>query len=163
VTRGEDETKQIVAHVVVDRGLDVGHVRFLFELDFVTELFVFALEPLVSTERIDRAMLRRGHEPRARIVRHARLRPTFERRHERILRELFRPPDVAHDPREARDEPGRLDPPDRVDRAVRFRGLHGGDLSMFHAGRNPARTGHFLWRGKAGPPSKAVWASCDRG
>ena len=63
-------------------------------------------------------MLRGGHEPGARVVRDARLRPLLERGDQRVLRELFGQADVAHDPRQAGDEPGRLDPPDRVDRAM---------------------------------------------
>ena len=48
------------------------------------------------------------------------LGPAFERGDERILRQLFREPHVAHDPREAGDQLRLLDPPDRFDRAVRF-------------------------------------------
>ena len=55
------------------------------------------------------------------IVRDAGLRPLLERRDERVLREVLGEPDVAHDPREPRDELRRLDPPDRLDRAVRVR------------------------------------------
>ena len=54
---------------------------------------------------VDRAMLRGGHEPGARIVRDARLRPLLERGDERVLRELLGEADVAHDPREPGDEP----------------------------------------------------------
>ena len=51
-------------------------------------------------------MLRRGHEPGARVVRDARLRPLLERGDERVLREILGQADVAHDAREAGDEPG---------------------------------------------------------
>ena len=54
---------------------------------------------------VDRAVLRGGHEPGARVVRDARLRPLLERGDERVLRELLGEADVAHDPREAGDEP----------------------------------------------------------
>jgi hypothetical protein len=64
---------------------------------------------------IDRPMFRGGHEPRAGIVRHTRRRPPFERGDERVLRQLFGHPDIAHDPREAGDQPGGLNPPDCVD------------------------------------------------
>ena len=70
-------------------------------------------------------MLRGGHEPGARVVRDARLRPLLERGDESVLRELLGEADVAHDPREAGDEPGRLDPPDRVDRAMGVGSRHG--------------------------------------
>ena len=52
------------------------------------------------------------------IVRDARLGPLFERGDQSVLREILGEADVAHDPREAGDEPGRLDPPDRVDGAM---------------------------------------------
>ena len=44
-------------------------------------------------------------------------RPLLQRRHERLLREVLGDADVAHEPGEAPDEPGGLDPPDGVDRA----------------------------------------------
>ena len=84
----------------------------------MTELLVLALEQLVPAEVVDRAMLRGGHEPGARVARDARLRPLLERGDERILREVLGKTDIAHDPRETGDEPRRLDPPDRVDRAM---------------------------------------------
>ena len=59
------------------------------------------------------------------LSRDARLRPLLERGDERVLRELLGQADVAHDPREAGDEPRRLDSPDRVDRAVRVGSRHG--------------------------------------
>ena len=55
---------------------------------------------------------------RPRVVRHARLGPLLERRHERVLGELLRHPDVPHDACEPGDQPCRLDPPDGVDRAA---------------------------------------------
>src|SRR5947207_418823 len=61
---------------------------------------------------VDGAMLRRRHEPRARIVRDARLGPLLERGDERILREVFRDADVADDARQTGDESGGLDPAD---------------------------------------------------
>src|SRR6266540_1729292 len=82
------------------------------------ELLLFALEPLVAAEPIDRAMLRSGHEPGARFIRDTRLGPLLESRDEGVLREVFRGTHVAHDPRESRDESWRLDPPYRIDRAM---------------------------------------------
>ena len=80
---------------------------------------------LFRRRMIDRTMLRGGHEPGARIVRDARLRPLLERGDERVLREVLGQADVAHDPRKAGDEPRRLDPPDRVDRAMGVGSRHG--------------------------------------
>src|ERR1700722_7672728 len=67
-------------------------------------------------------MLRRGHEPGARIIRDARLWPTFESGDECILCEVFRKTDITHHAREAGNEPGRLDSPDGVDRAMNVGG-----------------------------------------
>src|SRR5271170_1641382 len=63
-------------------------------------------------------MLSCGHEPGARVVRDARLRPLFERGDESILSEVLGETDIAHDSRQAGDEPRRLDPPDCVDGAM---------------------------------------------
>src|ERR1700682_2965138 len=65
-------------------------------------------------------MFRGAHEPGSRFVRNARLGPLFERSNQGILSELLREADVAHDSRESRDQPGGLDPPDRVNRAMRI-------------------------------------------
>ena len=87
-------------------------------LELAAELLVLALEQRCVGAAVDRAVLGGGHEPGARVVRDARLRPLLERGDERVLRQLLGEADVAHDPREPGDEPGRLDPPDRLDGAV---------------------------------------------
>ena len=122
---GEHEAQQVVADVVVERGVEIRHGHLLLRLELVAELLVLALEQLAPAQQVDRAMLGGGHEPGARVVRDARLRPLLERGDQRVLRELLGQADVAHDPREAGDEPGRLDPPDRVDRAVGVGSRHG--------------------------------------
>ena len=43
-------------------------------------------------------------------------RPALERRDQRVLRQVLGQPDVADQPRQAGDEAGGLDPPDRLDR-----------------------------------------------
>src|SRR2546428_8161729 len=101
------------------RCVDISHGTFLLRLELAPELPVLALEELVAAPEVDRPMLRRGHKPRAWVVRDARLRPLLERGDESVLRELFGQTDVAHDPRETGDDPGRLDPPDRLDGSIR--------------------------------------------
>jgi hypothetical protein len=86
---------------------------------------VLALEPLASPELIDCPVLRRGHQPRAWIPRDAGLRPLLERGNERVVGEVLRESYVADDSREAGNEPGRLDSPDRVDRAMNIGSRHG--------------------------------------
>jgi hypothetical protein len=106
MTGYEYEAQEVVADVIVDRGLEIRRGQLLLDLELATELLVLALEPLVAAEEIDRTMLRGGHEPGARVVRDARLRPPLERHDERLLGELLGQPDVAHHPREPGDEPG---------------------------------------------------------
>jgi hypothetical protein len=67
---------------------------------------------------VDRPALRRRHQPGAGTCRHAIRRPLLERGDQRVLRQLLGEADVAHDPGEPGDQPGRLDPPDRIDASV---------------------------------------------
>ena len=75
----EHEAQEVVAHVIVEGRVEIRHGQLLLRLELATELLVLALEPLVSAQEIDRAMLRGGHEPGARVVRDARLGPLLER------------------------------------------------------------------------------------
>ena len=105
----------------------------------MADFLVLALVQLAATQAVDAAMLGRGHQPGARIVGHAGSGPLFERGDECVLRELFGNADIAHDAREAGDEPGRLDPPDRVDFAMDVGSRHG--FRSDHLAAVPAR----LW------------------
>ncbi len=69
MTGREHEAQEIVADVIVERGgqLPLGTLLAGFEL--VPELGVLALEQLAAAQDIDGAMLRRGHEPGAGVVR----------------------------------------------------------------------------------------------
>src|ERR1043166_2670421 len=124
MTGGEDQAQQVVADVIVQRGVEVRHGQLLLDLELATELLVLALEHLASTQPVDRAILRGGHEPGARVVRNARLRPLLQCGDECVLRELLGKTDVSHDPRQAGDDPRRLDPPNRVDRAMGIGSRH---------------------------------------
>ena len=64
----EHQTQQVVAHVIVERRVEVGRGRLLFDLELMAELLVLPFEQLAAAEEIDGAVLRRGHEPRARVV-----------------------------------------------------------------------------------------------
>src|SRR5438132_9163937 len=70
-------------------------------------------------------MLRGGHKPGTRVVRDARLRPLLERGDQSVLRELFGQTHITDAPRENSNDRGGLDPPDRVDRAMRMGSRHG--------------------------------------
>ncbi len=108
------------------RGVEIRRGSLLLGLELASRApRACARAAVLRRSTVDRAMLRGGHEPGARVVRDARLRPLLERGDERVLREILGQADVAHDPRETGDEPGRLDPPDRVDRAMRIGCRHG--------------------------------------
>ena len=113
----EHQAEQVVPDVVLVCDSEVRLPR-LPRLDLASELLLLALEHLVAAQAVDAATLGGGHEPGARIVRDARLRPLLERGHEGLLREVLGPPDVAHHSRETGDEAGRLDAPDGVDGAM---------------------------------------------
>ncbi len=125
VTAGEDQPQQIVANVIIDHDIERVDRGLLLRLELAVELLVFAFDPRVASQKIDRAPFRRGHEPRAGIPRNARLGPLLERRHQGVLGEVFGRSDIPHDPCQAGNHGGRLDAPDRVDDAVGFRGRHG--------------------------------------
>src|SRR5207302_6507620 len=113
-----------------------------------SELFVLALERLTPPDQIGRSVLGRRHQPGSRPLRHAGDGPLLERGNERVLRELLGGPDVADEASQPGDEPGRLDPPDRFDRAVR---LFGGAFASRIYGPSPL-THPRAWRSR-GPRS----------
>ena len=98
--------------------LDPGCVFFENAQDLVRDILMFAIHHVVTPEAIDRAALGDCHEPRGGVLRNAAVGPLLQRRNEGILREFFREPDIAHEPRQAGDESRRLDAPDRVERAL---------------------------------------------
>ena len=118
VTGGEDQAQQVVAERVGDLGGEVGRVRLAAQLQVAPELLGLAPVHVGAAHAVDRAVLGRGHQPGAGVVGDAGLRPLLERRDQRLLREVLGEADVAHEAREARDQPRGLDPPDRIDRAL---------------------------------------------
>src|SRR5712691_13570530 len=85
MTGREHEAQEVVADVVLRRGLEVCQRRLPPGLQLATQLLVLALEPLAPAQPVDGAMLRGGHEPGARVVRDPRLRPPLERDDESVL------------------------------------------------------------------------------
>ena len=86
----------------------------------MAQLIVLLLDQLLSTEPVDRAMLRRGHQPGARFVGNAVLRPLLERCDERVLSEL------ANEVSASRSKPRFLD--------VTAYGIHKGTVVVRLAG-----------------------------
>jgi hypothetical protein len=103
-----------------------------------------------AAQRVDRAVLRGRHQPRARLV-DALGRPLLERGDERVLRELFRDADVAHEPREPRDQARRLDPEDRFDRPPGF-----GVVGRAHGRRSQHLLGYVRKRILLSPCARAA-------
>ena len=100
---GEDEAQEVVADIVVERGVEIRRGLLLLGLELAAKLVVLALGELASAQAVDCAMLGGGHEPGARVVRDARLRPALERSDQRVLGELLGQADVAHHAGEAGD------------------------------------------------------------
>src|SRR5262245_22438976 len=67
--------QEIVADLVIKRGVEIGQRRFLLDFEFVAEFPMLALEQLVTAEEIDRPMFCSGHEPGPRLVGNTRPRP----------------------------------------------------------------------------------------
>ena len=120
MARHEDEAEEVVPDVFVGGHLEVNALTS--PLDVTTDLLVLALERLSAADQIDRLMLRGPHQPGAWLLRHAGDGPLLERCHQGVLRKLFGRCEVADDASQPGHEPGRLDAPDRFDRAVRLGG-----------------------------------------
>jgi hypothetical protein len=118
VTRNENEPQQIVADIVVYRGVEIRNGRLLPRVELTTQLLVLPLGHGVAPQHVDRAMLRGTHQPGAWVVGDSRLRPLLERGDESVLRQVFGNTHVPHDPGKSRDEFRGLDSPDRLDGAM---------------------------------------------
>ena len=115
----EDEAEEIVLDLLADR---VQVQAFLSPLDFASDLFMLALERLAAPDQVSGAVLRGPHEPGGRPLGNALGGPLLERGDKGVLCELLGGPDLPDDASQPGDEPGRLDAPDRFDRAMRFGG-----------------------------------------
>ena len=117
MARHEHEAQEIVAHVVVVRSGQRRECRVAVRIEVTADLLVLSTEGRPPAQPINRPVLRDCHQPGRRVPRHALGRPLLECRDERVLGELLGHPDVADGPSQGRDEPRRLDPPHRIDRA----------------------------------------------
>ena len=66
----EDQPQHVVADIVVQRGVEIGH-RLLLGFQLPRQSRVLTFEHLVAPEVIHGAALGGGHEPGAGFVRHA--------------------------------------------------------------------------------------------
>jgi len=102
-------TKDAAAAATVRRLRDwIGMVfqfHCLFEHLTVIDNLCLAPVHVRAAQAVDRAMLGRGHQPGAGVVGDAGLWPLFQRRDQRLLREVLGQADVAHETRQTGDEP----------------------------------------------------------
>jgi hypothetical protein len=96
MARGEDEPQHVIIDHLIQRVLGVSK-PLLLPLQLAGTLFMLLYEHAAAPQRIDRAPLRRLHQPCPGIVRDAFLGSNFEGSHERILRQFLGDADViAH-------------------------------------------------------------------
>ena len=109
--------KHFVANIVVERGVEIGHGLLLLR-HIGGDDVVFAGKHPVSPHMVQGAILGARHQPSTGFLRNARHRPMLERGEQGFLRQILGKRHVAQHPRQARDQPGLFDPPDREDRAM---------------------------------------------
>jgi hypothetical protein len=88
-------------------------VGTLLALDGPAELRDLDGEPVVAAQPVDRPVLRRGHQPTGRVLRHAASRPLLQGGDQGVLRQLLGEPDIAHQAGQRGDDAARLQPPHR--------------------------------------------------
>ena len=106
---------------VVQHGVELGGSAVLRRFQFAAEQVQLAAEPFVPADLVDGPVLGGEHEPGAGVGRDALGRPLLQRGDEGVLRQFLRQADVPDQPGQAGDDPGRLEPPHRLDRAMRRR------------------------------------------
>ena len=112
----EHEAEEVVADFLFDRVVHVDAISS--QLEVASYLLLFSFERLAAADEVERAVLRGAHQPGSRLLGHAFGRPLLERGDEGVLGQLLGRADVADHARQPGDEPGRLDAPDRLDRAM---------------------------------------------
>ena len=122
---GEDEAQEVVADVVVEGRVEIRHRHFLRPRARGRAPRACARSSVFRRKRSMARCFAVAMSQAPGLSGHARLRPLLERGDQGVLGQLLGQADIAHDPRETGDEPGRLDPPDRVDRAMGIGSRHG--------------------------------------
>jgi hypothetical protein len=88
----------------------------LLPFQFACNGFVLLQEHLATTQRVDRAPLCRGHQPRSGVFGDAFFGPEFERSDQGILGQFFCDADIVGDSGDGSDEPCGLDLPHGLNR-----------------------------------------------
>ena len=102
----EHQPEEIVADVVIDRHVTLGHGEILLDLEIAPDHVVLLRQERLPTHEVDRPPPADGHEPGARVVRDTLRGPLLERRDERVLGEILGEAHVADDASQPGDEPG---------------------------------------------------------
>ena len=117
--------EQIVAHVVVQRVVQRGHLVAPPGLDLVAELFVPAVQHRAAPQVVERPVFRGAHQPRGGIARHAFGRPLLEGRHQCVLGQFLRHAHIANQACQCGDDFRGFHPPHRFDGAMDVGSRHG--------------------------------------
>ncbi len=118
MARGEDEPQDVVIDHLIERALQRISKPLLLPLQVAGDLLVLLYEHAAAPQRIDRAPLRRRHQPCPGPVRDACFGPDVEGSRERILRQLLGNADVVGDASNRGDEACGLDLPNGLDRLM---------------------------------------------
>ncbi len=123
MARGEDEPKQLIADVVIQCGIQIGH-GLLLDFHVERDQRVVAREHPAAAQMIERPPLGGRHQPRARLFRNAGRGPPLEGDQQCFLRQILSQRHIAQQPRQAGDQSRVLDAPDREDCAMGVSGRH---------------------------------------
>ena len=112
----EDQPQEVVADLVgtgrVERVNEIRHDQRLLGLEVLADLVQLGLQHLVAAQPVECAILGRGHEPGAGLVRHALGGPMLQGGDQRVLRQFLGHSDVAHHARNTGHDLRGLDAPD---------------------------------------------------
>jgi hypothetical protein len=102
VTSGEDEPKHLVADVVVQDGIQIGH-DLLLRVQVQGDHLVLASEHPAAAQMIQSLALGGRHQPGARSFRHACRGPPLKGGQQGFLRQIFGQRHIAQHPRQTGD------------------------------------------------------------
>ncbi len=113
---GKNQPQPVVlqAFVLIGRACRASRVPLRFEMP--RQIVLRRIKPRAPPQRIDRLESRRRNQPRPRILRNARLRPSLQRNRKRFMHRLFGQIEIAQQTHQGRQHPPRLRPVKCLDR-----------------------------------------------
>jgi hypothetical protein len=118
MARGKDKPQYVIVDYLIERLVHSLSQPLLLRLKLASDFFMLLSEHLPAPQTVDRAPLRRGHQPWGGIFRNTFFGPPLERRNERVLGQLLRNADIASDAGNRGDKPRGFDLPHRLNRPV---------------------------------------------